>query len=333
MLDIAQIKDKYSKQTAELAKLAAGAASPAMTPGNFGSVSVKLDKETMLIKKNGSRLANFDIDKHACIVNYANLRDFFIDTPPLSVKDGIQKTYQRLVSENTETVGQPDDLVGAHSLLGKYVLHSYSFIVNLACACEQGIGIITRCFLDADFEWLWIPYNRQSGKVAFMVREAQRQHEDRREAVPQVFFLQNNGILITGNSAKEIFAILDDIHTRLNKRFKMTPADFPVTCLAERKRPPYETTSEWLQKALAADDLREYLADPTFHIEERLQHLMDPQQIPVSEDEKLVFQLTRSEAIEQEELLTYSLFCKEKFTPLRLRRLTLKNAPPDFVGR
>ncbi len=333
MLDISQLKEKYPQAVTKLSELAISASSPALTPGNFGSVSVKLDKQTMLIKKQGSRLAGFDIDKHAATVNFRQLRDFFLDHQPLEIKEGIQKTYTELLESASSN--QPDELAGAHSLLGKYVLHSYSFLVNLACACEQGIGIITRCFLDAEFEWLWIPYNKQSGKIAFMIKEAQRQHRERREAEPQVFFLQNNGILISGDSPQEILAIQEDIHARLNKRFKMTVEDFPETQLSSKRRPPYTSDNMWLRQALTADDLTEYWQNPTFLIEERLQALIAPEKMPtVNEGEDVLsFSLPRGEAIEQEELLTYSLFCKEKFGPLRLRRLTLKDAPPDFVGR
>ncbi len=333
------IAGKHTKELKELKTMASAIGSDfCAAPGNMGCVSCKVDDTHMLIKRMAAKLSSCDGTRNLNVVNYARLSDWFMTSDPLTLTEGVEATANVELLASTIDGRGTSALVGAHSLLDKYCLHSYDAFVNIACASEQGIGIITRCFLDAAYEWLWLPFNRQPAKVAFMLKEAQRQHQERREAEPQVFFLQNNGVLITGNSAKEILSIHEDIHQRLAKRFKGERSDLVHADFKAWKDAPFTSTKSNYQ-ALAGDEnwLTFHSENPTFASDERLKELLDkyPKGLKINKRKKVLeyVDIPKTEACELDELISYSVFIDDKFNNSKLRRLTYQDAAPDFVGR
>jgi rhamnose utilization protein RhaD (predicted bifunctional aldolase and dehydrogenase)/NAD(P)-dependent dehydrogenase (short-subunit alcohol dehydrogenase family) len=178
---------------------------PEFARGGGGNSSVKVDG-VLYIKPSGTSLAALTPES-VIALDMAPLMELLNSSPERKVAGGTDEVMQVAL---TARIGVPDDRRPSvellfHSLLPeRFVLHTHPTTVNAVTCAQRGAEVSERLFGSTV---LWIPYTDPGLPLARAIRDARAGHEERTgTAAPQAMFLQNHGLIVTGESMAEIEA-------------------------------------------------------------------------------------------------------------------------------
>ncbi len=171
--------------------------------GGGGNSSVKIDG-VLYIKPSGTSL--LELTPESLIgLNIEPLLELLDRSPGRAVAGGTDEVFEVAVAAR---VGVPDDRRPSveclfHALFPeRFVLHTHPTTVNALTCAKHGEEIAARLF---GTTVLWVPYTDPGLPLARAIRDARRRHEERtNSAAPRVMLLQNHGLIVTGDSAREI---------------------------------------------------------------------------------------------------------------------------------
>ncbi|MDO8609103.1 MAG: class II aldolase/adducin family protein [bacterium] len=222
---------------------------PEWVQGGGGNVSVKISNDQMLIKASGFAFKDITEQEGLVLVNYKTIRNYFQN---LSVVDGekLEKTSTDFVIKNTinsqgGAVIRPSIETGFHSFLNKYVIHTHTVYVNaLACALEAE-SLIRKIFENSSFQISWVPYANPGFDLTLAVAKSVVGWSDRENNIG-VFFLQNHGIIITGDDLGECVKIHQQIDAKLKKYFNEDESyPLPKIVVVDKG---FQSVTSWLEK-------------------------------------------------------------------------------------
>ena len=180
-------------------------ADPEFARGGGGNSSVKVDG-VLYIKASGTSLAALTPES-VIALDMAPLMELLNSSPERKVAGGTDEVMEVAIGAR---IGPPDDRRPSvellfHSLLPEaFVLHTHPTTVNAVTCAQRGAEITERLFGSTV---LWIPYIDPGLPLARAIRDARVAHEERTgTAAPQAMFLQNHGLIVTGDSMAEIEA-------------------------------------------------------------------------------------------------------------------------------
>lgn len=163
-----------------------------LVQGSGGNISIKVDDRTMLIKPSGYTFSEILSEKDFSTVD----------------QSAFCRLYERCVSETTsEDMGEVSKLMtpeqglrpsmetGFHAFLGKVVIHTHPVVVNAITCSENGERIVASWNRKVH----WIPYMTPGHDLALEIYK-------RRIKGPAAIFLQNHGLIVTGDSIDECMA-------------------------------------------------------------------------------------------------------------------------------
>ena len=178
---------------------------PEFARGGGGNSSVKVDG-VLYIKPSGTSLAALTPES-VIALDMAPLMELLNSSPERKVAGGTDEVMQVAVAAR---IGEADDRRPSvellfHSLLPeRFVLHTHPTTVNAVTCAQRGAEVSERLFGSTV---LWIPYTDPGLPLARAIRDARAGHEERTgTAAPQAMFLQNHGLIVTGDSMAEIEA-------------------------------------------------------------------------------------------------------------------------------
>jgi rhamnose utilization protein RhaD (predicted bifunctional aldolase and dehydrogenase)/NAD(P)-dependent dehydrogenase (short-subunit alcohol dehydrogenase family) len=178
---------------------------PEFARGGGGNSSVKIDG-VLYIKPSGTSLAALTSES-VIGLDIAPLMELLEAPPDRKVTGGTDEVMQVALAAR---VGVPDDRRPSvellfHALLPEpFVLHTHPTTVNAVACAQRGAEIAEKLFGSAV---LWIPYTDPGLPLARVIRDARRSYADStRTAAPRAMFLQNHGLIVTGDSMAEIEA-------------------------------------------------------------------------------------------------------------------------------
>jgi ribulose-5-phosphate 4-epimerase/fuculose-1-phosphate aldolase len=177
--------------------------------GGGGNTSLKLSDSLMAIKTSGIRLSDMSISSGYTLVDYPTICAHL--SPTLSETEYSSLLTTNIINEDGFASGKPSMETGFHALLGPSVLHTHSVYCNVLTCTENGEKLIGEIFSGSDFEWAWIPYYNPGLKLTLAI-QAHLSHAPN----TQVFFLQNHGIIVSGNTAEES----TQLHAKVNETLK-----------------------------------------------------------------------------------------------------------------
>lgn len=181
-------------------------ARPDLVQGGGGNVSVKVGA-VMLVKASGVRLQAVDRHHGHVAVDHAALR-------ARMARCDDERDYQRALAELSAGTGRASVETGFHALLGPVVIHSHSVYVNVVACARDGRALLLELFPDACF----VPYAAPGWAVTRALRAAIGEG-----APPAVVFLQNHGLIVAADTARQAIALHEHINRELMSRFAMTP--------------------------------------------------------------------------------------------------------------
>ena len=177
-------------------------ASVAYAQGGGGNTSIKYQKNWMLIKASGSRLAAMQPDSGYSIIHTAP-----IDT---LIRQGITDARLDAAIANNVCPSSPHSIpsieTSLHILLGRCVIHCHSIYANVLNCSYEGESIIQALFPEA----LCIPYTTVGPALA----QALYQRRARRHA--PLIFLQNHGLIVQADDMHEAHRL----HTAVQQKIQ-----------------------------------------------------------------------------------------------------------------
>jgi len=179
--------------------------------GGGGNTSLKLSHNLMAIKTSGIRLTDMSMSSGYTLVDFPSISEQL--TPSLS-----EDAYSSLLTENIIpkdgfATGKPSMETGFHTILANSVIHTHSVYCNVLTCAENGYERLSDLFSDSPFEWCWIPYCNPGLQLTL---EIKRQLQE--TPTLSVFFLENHGIIVTGDNPSEALKL----HQIINETVRST---------------------------------------------------------------------------------------------------------------
>jgi ribulose-5-phosphate 4-epimerase/fuculose-1-phosphate aldolase len=247
--------------------MAAGARSD-YVQGGGGNTSCKLDDHLMVIKASGLRLNQVTADQGYAVLDYANLRDFYIKNDPSSLTD-MEKQGAAAAIAAVRTIDglhqlRPSVEAGFHSLLGAFVLHTHSVYANLAACAAEGPYIAKEALAGLPSGLVFVPYINPGVPLTFAINAASQAEIAAKGQAPAVIILENHGLIVTADTETACLALHDQVNARIAHFFNTGPGDWPKIDLQEIKPAGADSAARYLS---ATPWLREHLLGKPWNLD------------------------------------------------------------------
>jgi len=248
-----------SKNAAELAEYVrmsnnAGARSD-YVQGGGGNTSVKFEgTDLMAIKASGFCLAQITAENAYAVLDYATIRKFYAETDVASLDD-VEKTGSAVAKAATQAICglpqlRPSVEAGFHSVLEKFVLHIHPVYANMATCSAEGEEVVAEVLAGMGVSFAFVPYVTPGTMLTFVIRKAVMDVEAATGKKPRIVFMQNHGLILTGDSADECLRLSDEVNARVAAAYGLSFADWPVITVKEDGAGGFVSSTPWLKERL-----------------------------------------------------------------------------------
>jgi len=179
-----------------------------------GNSSLKIDGERMLIKASGVQLADVTETDGFSIVNYpmvsAFMKELAAGKNKVSVDEILEKALIEGARSSIETF--------LHAISGKVTLHIHSLPVNILAASNEGMDKLRALFPEA----LFVAYATPGADLACRYYEAYlKKNAGKGDTVYPVIFLQNHGLVVSGDTAEEVICLTEEVNLKIEKEISL----------------------------------------------------------------------------------------------------------------
>lgn len=223
--------------------------------GGGGNTSVKFDDTLMAIKASGFRLDQITPDNAYAVLDYAAIRSFYENTDPASLED-VEKAGSAQAKAATRTIEglpqlRPSVEAGFHSLLDTFVLHTHPVYANLATCSAEGASMADAVLADLAPSHAFVPYINPGAQLTFAIAKARRETEMKTGRKPAVYFMQNHGLIITGDDVAQCLELNHEVNRRIATAFGVGSSDWPrVSIIAGDSENTWKSSTFWLRDRL-----------------------------------------------------------------------------------
>lgn len=172
-----------------------------------GNSSYKCEKNRMVIKASGYQLTEISEQRGYAIVNPEVIANAFLENDNIDIMT--EADSKRILKEAFIEGDKPSIETFLHSISGKYTLHTHPIVVNTLTCRKDGMQVLKSLFPDA----LIVPYATPGVELAKAYFKA---YSKNKEEVG-VVFLQNHGLLVSGETAESVINKTEDIVRCLEK--------------------------------------------------------------------------------------------------------------------
>ena len=213
---------------------------PDYVQGGGGNTSAK-DAQTLWIKPSGATLAGLAPDRFVPMERrrLAALYTARVPDNPARREEMVKNLLAAAVLPGA--AGRPSVETPLHdSFMAAFVIHTHPALVNGMTCARGGAAACARLFPGA----LWIPYVDPGYTLCMRVRALIQSWRDRTGAEPAIVFLQNHGVFIAAETAREVRRLHKLVMTTLERAY----ADAGIaTALAVGAPPPAGRLAQALQ--------------------------------------------------------------------------------------
>lgn len=183
-----------------------------------GNSSYKLSDGKMVIKASGYQLADVTESEGYAVVNASMIQDRFLgceDIDALTEADS-KKILQDALIEG----GRPSIETFLHAISGKYTLHTHPMVVNVMTCRTEGMEVLGEMFPDA----LLVPYATPGVELAKVYFKAYKEYQKKTGCLraPNIVFLQNHGLVVSGDNADEVISGTEEVTHKLEEYLKIS---------------------------------------------------------------------------------------------------------------
>ncbi len=262
-VDQVDFVDQHAKKLAEFTRMSqtAGARSD-YVQGGGGNTSCKLDGQLMGIKASGFMLNQIQPDNAYAVIDYPQLQKFYFESDPAKLDD-VEKAGSAAAKEATRTyeglpVLRPSVEAGFHALLDTFVLHTHPIYSNLLTCAAEGPQLAAEVMAQIGENFAFVPYINPGAQLTFAIQAA-RKAAARDGVMPNVIFLQNHGVIVTGATAQFCLDLHDKVNDGIAAFFGVSKSDWPVPeiapfsfCVSDEASTAFKSATPWLAHELLA---------------------------------------------------------------------------------
>ena len=232
---------------------------PGFSRGGGGNASAKADG-VLWIKPSGVPLATLQADALVPL-DTARLLEM-LESDPAVTHPGDDPVMRVAVEARLAPAGgrRPSVELLFHALLPeRFVLHTHPVLVNAVGCNRDGAELARRLFGNGV---IWVPYTDPGLPLANAIRAARADHEARTGTPPpRLTLLANHGLIVTGDTARDIEDATAWLVERIEAAIATTPEPaLPATLEAAEARALVDTIAPTLRAHLSTDARRRILA-------------------------------------------------------------------------
>ncbi len=194
-----------------------------------GNTSVKHGDGTMLIKASGVQLSEVTENSGYSRVDLAAVLALLDDPTLAAIPDKRERdavATKRLLACATDQGSRPSIETFLHAVLDRFTLHTHPLVVNIAaCRSDWKETLAKAVGGDAVF----VPYGTPGLELALLLKRAVDDAVRERGRKPQVLFLQNHGLITSGDDADEAGDATERVCAALEKAFGLDLERFKLT--------------------------------------------------------------------------------------------------------
>lgn len=202
---------------------------PAIVQGAGGNISAKVNEEIMLVKASGREFGDIGSRGEGVVpVFYRKLGAYLLGDASERDTEQDRLSAVRACTDPASGSERPSMEVWFHTLLPRYVLHTHSVYVNLFACTHEGVDLFSRVMNESSMRWCFIPYCNPGYELGRAVSEQLKVFKE----APQVFFLENHGIITAANSDHECASLHDFAEEKIKEALDMNNAFFDMSSLS-----------------------------------------------------------------------------------------------------
>ncbi len=189
--------------------------SAAYVKGGGGNTSCK-QADTLWVKPSGTTLAALTPDRFVAL-DRARLACLYRETPPDGAAAREAWVKERMdAAVRPETPGRASVEAPLHdTLAARFVVHTHPEACNGMTCAVGGEAAAARLFPEA----LWIPYVDPGYTLCREVRCAVQDYAREHGAEPALIFLQNHGVVVSGDTVEAVRAVYESLMERLSREY------------------------------------------------------------------------------------------------------------------
>ena len=177
-----------------------------------GNTSVKLDDRRMLVKASGTHLSEIQESTGYVEVNYPEIVQIIDSADQWRNIDRRLRDFEvdrqvGIATKPSPKGGRASIEVFMHAVLGRFVLHTHPISVNLITCRKEWNRILSEIFSD----FLCISYYSPGIELGAKLFDELGTYQSKSGDIPRLIFLQNHGLLIHGDTQKEVQELTDDV--------------------------------------------------------------------------------------------------------------------------
>lgn len=315
---------------------------PEYVQGGGGNTSVKLDDRHMAVKASGYNLSDVTAEDGFVIVDYKNIKQYHENVDLSEDRDYEKESGDYVRANVVQFEGlkalRPSVEAGFHSLLRKYVIHTHPVYANLLCCSGKGHSIADDIFRDAGYGFVWIPYINPGFMLTIAIKEEIKQYERMHGSFPQVFFLENHGLVVTSETASECINLHNTVNNAIRRYFKIDEK-YPPVRIMRRDDGTFISNTDYLRDYFKRNRVSQEFFDENALYPDQLVYLSG--NISVNEKTnklnintntgEIEYRTNEKEARTMEEILTAVVFILENARKNNLQVKALNKNQSDFI--
>ncbi|NLL79615.1 MAG: class II aldolase [Clostridiales bacterium] len=179
-----------------------------------GNSSYKETDTRMYIKASGFQLAEVSEKEGYAVVNPQKIQAAFLNQENL---DQITDEVSREILQSAFIEGKrPSIETFLHAVSGRYTLHTHPIVVNAMTCRKQGMDVLAEMFPEA----LIVPYATPGVELAKSFFLAYRRKAQEKGQIFDIVFLQNHGLVVSGDSAQIVIDRTEEVVRKLERYLK-----------------------------------------------------------------------------------------------------------------
>ncbi len=202
--------------------------------GAGGNTSVKLPDGTMLVKASGRLLkevnnVNAYTTVNVKVILQALQNDHFDVTNPQDILQLGHIVKSSMV--NATDLLQPSMETSFHCLYDQYVLHTHDVYANIFM-CSAHFDLLETCFTgNENYTISSLPdYYTPGTELSWFIYDTYRFSE----AMPNVTFLPNHGVIYSHNNVEELLKMHDEVQQKIMARLQLQKNDYPTYSITDQ---------------------------------------------------------------------------------------------------
>ena len=168
-----------------------------------GNSSLKCADGTMLIKASGCSLSEVDAAHGYTTVHLSKVLAILEDPEVISASDKKRQeaiAALRLQESLSSSENRPSIETYLHALLARCTLHTHPIAVNAVAGREDWESILGGLIPEA----LFVPYETPGLRLALLLKDAIARNSDESARKPMIVFLQNHGLIVSGDEPETV---------------------------------------------------------------------------------------------------------------------------------